>query len=457
MGQGLGHGIETAAHRRLGQRPVDDVALGVAAAEAVDDEARRVEPFDCGFVVAVPERRETFDQRKPDVPRPGRRLVGGGVIAAVGGKNALDLVFPTGTQVGHHRMPVIERVEPAVGMLVPGLRDLDPTIADVMARQVNPPQQGRSVHQVERHGAAVLADRSVIEREHLVDLAEVEVIERTVPPVVHLEEVVVARPMGLARYHPADAVLRAPLHLHDMRDGVVGPTVERLQLDGLAAGFLGPIVVTGFFEAEGVHAQHDGIARHVGRPLRQSAGDAVAHVARIGPVEIHQVAGLQGDQIPRKQNVVAIQRQRRRCPVAVQQQLQGSGVGVLAVVERQRLGPGEAGLRRGRGPGFGGEPHEMGIQQMGHGKVGGRRDGAVQKVDGVAAVDVERFNGLIEHRHGLRRGAGEGVPLTIGQHRVAFLSIGSKQYKASMPCSFEISRRILRSHWLRQWTVLERY
>src|SRR3546814_19636778 len=92
--------------------------------------------------------------------------------------------------------------------------------------------------------------------------------EGAVPPVVHLEEVVVARPLGLAGDHPAEAVLGAALHLHHVGDGVVGPAVERLAFDGFAPLGLGARVVAAFLEAEGVHAEKPRVAGQGGRPPR---------------------------------------------------------------------------------------------------------------------------------------------------------------------------------------------
>ena len=37
----------------------------------------------------------------------------------------------------------------------------------------------------------------------------------------------------------------------------------------------------------------------VGRPMRKRSSDAIAQIARIGPIEIHEVAGLERNQIVR--------------------------------------------------------------------------------------------------------------------------------------------------------------
>ena len=71
--------------------------------------------------------------------------------------------------------------------------------------QVQPPQHRRRVHQVEPDGRIPGADPLVVEREHLVVLAEVEVEEREMPPVVDREQVVGRAPVALAPGEPVDA------------------------------------------------------------------------------------------------------------------------------------------------------------------------------------------------------------------------------------------------------------
>src|SRR3546814_18077537 len=57
------HVADAATQRRLGEGPVDDVALRVAAAAAVHDGARAVDPVDSRRVVSGPKRREAFHPR----------------------------------------------------------------------------------------------------------------------------------------------------------------------------------------------------------------------------------------------------------------------------------------------------------------------------------------------------------------------------------------------------------
>ena len=138
------------------------IALRVAAAEAVGEVARRVQLLGRGGVVALPEGGEALDQRQAGLAGPACRLAAalGGV--AVGLADPLHLLQAVGAQVGHDGVPVVEGVELAVGVLVPGPGDLLPARAEVLAQEVEAPEQGRGVDQVEGDGAPVLADRAVV-------------------------------------------------------------------------------------------------------------------------------------------------------------------------------------------------------------------------------------------------------------------------------------------------------
>jgi hypothetical protein len=70
VGEGFGHLDHAGADGGLGHGPVDDVALGVAAAEAVGDEPGVVQEVGGRGVVAVPEGGEAFDQGPAGAPGP---------------------------------------------------------------------------------------------------------------------------------------------------------------------------------------------------------------------------------------------------------------------------------------------------------------------------------------------------------------------------------------------------
>ena len=106
----------------------------------------------------------------------------------------------------------------------------------------------------------------------------------------------------------------AALHFHHMGDGMVRPAVGRVQIQRAAPRILGARIVAGFLQPESVHAQQDGIARNIHRPVRQYAGNAVAQVARIGMIEVDQMAGLQRQEIVRKADIVLVRRPGRHGP-----------------------------------------------------------------------------------------------------------------------------------------------
>ena len=60
-------------------------------------------------------------------------------------------------------VPVVEGGEAAIGVLVPARRQLRPPIAHVVTGQMEPPEQGRRVDEVQRDDTATAADGAVVE------------------------------------------------------------------------------------------------------------------------------------------------------------------------------------------------------------------------------------------------------------------------------------------------------
>ena len=58
------------------------------------------------------------------------------------------------------------------------------------AAQVKPPEQRGSIDQLEDYARGRAVDRPVEQGERLLDFAEIQVIEREMPPVMHREEAV---------------------------------------------------------------------------------------------------------------------------------------------------------------------------------------------------------------------------------------------------------------------------
>ena len=60
--------------------------------------------------------------------------------------------------------------------------------------------------------------------------------------------------------HPTDTVFSAALHFHDMGNGMVGPTVTRVERDGFKATFFGACVIVALFKTKGMHADQGVVA-----------------------------------------------------------------------------------------------------------------------------------------------------------------------------------------------------
>ena len=156
----------------------------------------------------------------------------------------------------------------------------------------------------------------------------------------------------------------------------------------------------------GVDADHRG----------QHAGHAVPQVARAGAEEVHQVAGLEREEIVRILHVVEIHGHRRRRPVAPQELLQDPEVRSLAIVHRETPRSRDDLARLRRGLRLGGEAEEVRLEDVGHDEAGRRGQRAVDRGHRIAPVHVELAERLVEVRDGVRGGAGHAIALAVLEH-----------------------------------------
>ena len=195
-----------------------------------------------------------------------------------------------------------------------------------------------------------IAEAAVVEGEHLVEFAALEMVQAAVPPEV-VDEVVAALPIGLQAGQPGDAFVVASLHLHDVGDAVRGPQVAGRQRDGLAPRSLGDGVVAKLLVRKAA-------ARQQGRPAGQLRAPAL--VGRIG-LRGHQVRAAMPEGLevmqPERQHIEGmliedlLPHPQRAVDVAVDPSLQRIDVRALAPggVRGQALGrdPGRRGRRAG--------------------------------------------------------------------------------------------------------------
>ena len=169
-------------------------------------------------------------------------------------------------------------------------------------------------------------------------LAEIQVIEGQMPPVVE-GEAVVGRPVVRPAGQPVHAVAEPALHLHHMGAGMDGPGIARVQLQRPPRALLGAAIVAHLLEAEGVHAQNVAVAGHGLVPVAERAGDAVAQLRGLAEIEVAEMGQLQGQAVARiLDGDVAVARDRL-LEVAVQPGAGSGQVPALAIVgvDSQRL------------------------------------------------------------------------------------------------------------------------
>ena len=154
------------ARSGLDQREVDQVALRVAAAEAVRLAAQRPQQPHRLAVVGRRRRRGSRAWRRSR-PRAGTarcRRRSPAPRAPALASSRCGVVAAAGADEGHHRVQVVERVVAGVGHRRPALGQRLPARADVDAAQLQPPQQRRGVDHVEHQRRLAAEDRAVDQR-----------------------------------------------------------------------------------------------------------------------------------------------------------------------------------------------------------------------------------------------------------------------------------------------------
>ena len=159
-----------------------------------------------------------------------------------------------------------------------------------------------------------------------------------------------------------------------MRDGVDRPRHPGTGFERAAAGRFGLRMQIAFFEAEGMHAEHEGPQRVVGGPLGKHAGNAGAQAERVAAIEVEQVGRVQRQQVAGmlpQQLVPAVP------PAPAETQPRGAKVLALARVRmrHQRLGGVEQAARLGqhRGLGQGQQEDGLGDARQAPAGIGGNR------------------------------------------------------------------------------------
>ena len=149
------------------------------------------------------------------------RLVPGGSCRFGGDQVRGPLVLP-GQAEGHDRVPVVEQVDRLANQRADIRGEQLRAPGDIGPGQRQPPQQGGSINDIEPLGGPAGPDRAVIQIQGRARLAQFQVVEGMVPPVVDGEACLTSRPPSRTGRPPRRAGClpsrkRGPVHARPTR------------------------------------------------------------------------------------------------------------------------------------------------------------------------------------------------------------------------------------------------
>ena len=190
------------------------------------------------------------------------------------------------------RVQVVEDVEAALRPSAPSNPRAPASASRRAAAQRDAPQQLRGVDELERDHGLLRVHQPVVHVERGRDVAELELVQREVPPVVERERGVGDQFGAVAFSHSMPSWMR-PCISNTCCTACTAQGSRGFERERVAADVLGAGVVAGLLEAEGVHAEQVAVAGHLVVPVRQGLRDAVAQHHRVAEVEVDDVRRLQ--------------------------------------------------------------------------------------------------------------------------------------------------------------------
>ena len=188
--------------------------------------------------------------------------------------------------------------------------------------------------------------------------------------------------------------MHAALHLEHVLHRVHRPGVARVQAERVAADVLGALIVRRLLEAEGVHAEQEAVAGHLGVPVRKRLRHVIAQQDRVAEVEVDEVGRLDRDQVARVLDRDRAVQVRGVLEAALRPGARGGDVRLLAGggAVAEALDGRDARLDQGKRALLRGHDGEVGAQRMRHREVriGGER--GVERRERIAEI-AERLAG----------------------------------------------------------------
>jgi hypothetical protein len=142
----------------------------------------------------------------------------------------------------------------------------------------------------------MVAEALVVEGQHLIVLAPLQVIERAVPPQV-MHKVVGAGPVGFESLQPRDALASPALHLQHMCDRVCGPHVTWVEVYCRPACSLGDRVTAGLLVRKGPAGEHRAKTRQIFAPAGQHRLDRPHHKVGLTEPEGDKMMKAEGEHV----------------------------------------------------------------------------------------------------------------------------------------------------------------
>jgi len=407
---------------RRAQREAEDAALGVAAAEAVRDLGQPAQPRGGAGIVAAAEGFQRLGSGHADAAQ--HALVGAAVSeppALRAQQPPLQIASP-GADEGEHRVQVVERAEGVLGVRRPGVGEPRPARRVANAAQPQPPQQRRGVDEL-GDARRPSGDAPIVDLERARRVAEFQVVQREMPPDVRGRGPCPV-PVRPALLHPADAFGGAALHFEHVGARMVRTEVSRLELERGERGFLGAAVCAAFFQPEGLHRPHAGVARVGARPGRQDRRDARVQVARVAEQIVVGMRHREREQVARMALEDAGEELARPAVVAGERVGDRRHVHALARVPRQAVEVLEARLRRPEVARIAAAQVQLRFQHVAQGE--GRRfvDGAQRLGARLARPREEAAQRALVGLERARRRAADAQAARVGVHAQSAAAVG---------------------------------
>src|SRR5258708_11704206 len=153
---------------------------------------------------------------------------------------------------GHHRMHVVEGVPRLANSSSPRDGQALPSIPDVNAIHLEPPQQSTRIQQFHDHGRRRSSYTGVVQLEHSIPVPQVAIVESLVPRNMYRQATL--DPVTRMGQQPLLALIDSVRHFKDVRYRMNSPRVVLVPLHRATTHVERLGIIPHFFETKGIHA-----------------------------------------------------------------------------------------------------------------------------------------------------------------------------------------------------------